>query len=105
MRNRERYTYRIDWNSIEVEIAHEPCWMDLQEFYGSPLAHIEVRSVKPKSAKLPVTETGYRSHFVPNAAIIEAGGPIEYACAWLDAAAQSPAWKDAQERDRQLVLL
>lgn len=104
MTNCERYKYRLDWNGVTVEISYEPCWLNTQEIYGTTLAHIEVRSLAPERAALPITETGYRSHFVGNAEIIEAGGASAYVRAWLEDAALAPAWKAAQEAARQLAL-
>jgi orotate phosphoribosyltransferase len=53
---------------------------------------------------LPITETGYLSHFVAADAIDEAGGPVAYVVAWLDRAAQDKEWKSRIEAQRQLSL-
>ena len=99
-------TSRIEWNGIDLEIRYEPSWSPaMDSVYGCSVAHIEVQSVRPERAKLPVTQTGYRSHFVADAEVVEAGGAIAYVRAWLDHAAQDPAWKEAQDEARQLSLL
>lgn len=96
---------RIDWQGITIEISYEPSWSPaMDSCYGRQMAHLQLQAVAPENAMLPVTETGYRSHFVPHAEVIEAGGAIAYVRDWLDDAAQSPAWKDAQDRARQLAL-
>jgi hypothetical protein len=44
--------------------------------------HIELRTAD--RAALPVTETGYRSHFAPAGAVTEHGGAVAFVTAWLD---------------------
>lgn len=99
------FVQRIDWRGITVEISYEPEWMGgLAEAYGEPLAHLQVRSVSPERAALPVTETGYRSAFIAGSVITLEGGPVAFVREWLDEAANDPAWKRAQDEARQLVL-
>lgn len=70
---------RIDWQGATVEIRYEPSYSPaMDSCYGRSMAHIELHVISPDGAKLPVTDTGYRSHFVPNSAVIEAGGAISY---------------------------
>ena len=97
---------RIDWQGITVEVRYEPAWMSAGDScYGWSMAHIELHVIDPARAKLPVTDTGYKSHFVANDIVLEAGGAVHYVRAWLDHEAQSPAWKAEQEAARQFVLL
>lgn len=95
------FVQRIDWNGITLEISYEPNWLNTEK-NGIPIAHLEIRSLHPEDAVLPVTDTGYRSHFVPASKVIDLGGPIGYVRTWLDKAAQSKEWKTYQERARQL---
>ena len=83
MTQREVYSHRIDWNGITVEVTHEPNWLNTSDV-GYATAHIQLCGVAPERAPLPMTETGYRSHFLPAEEVTEAGGPIAYARAWLD---------------------
>lgn len=55
-------------------------------------------------APLPMTETGYRSHFLPAAAVVEASAPVAYVRAWLDHEARSPAWRQRADAARQMTL-
>lgn len=99
------FTQRIDWRGITVEISYEPEWLGgLPEAFGEPLAHLQVRSVSPERAALPVTETGYRSAFIAGSAITLEGGPVAFVRDWLDEAANDPAWKSSQDAARQLAL-
>ncbi len=101
MTQREVYSHRIDWNGITVEVTCEPNWLNASDV-GYATAHIQLCSVAPERAPLPMPETGYRSHFLPAEEVTEAGGPIAYARALLDGEASSKAWKDAQEDTRKL---
>lgn len=98
------FVQRIDWNGITVDVSYEPHWLGVSDGRGWPLAHLELRSLDPEDAALPVTETGYCSHFLPASEVVEQGGPIGYARVWLDEAAQSAAWKTKQAAARQLSL-
>lgn len=97
------FVQRIDWNGIVVEIAYEPDWLGMTALYGEAMAHLQVSSVSPERAPLPITETGYRSHFLPAAAVIESGGPVAYVRSWLEEAEKCPAWKEQQDASRQLA--
>ncbi len=96
-------TYTLDWEGFALSINYCPDWSpSFREIYRSPLAHLEIRSID--SQPLPITETGYRSHFT-NAELIEAeGGPVAFAQAWLNDVAQSPQWKAAKAKRQQLSL-
>lgn len=101
---RSIFVKQIDWNGITVEVSYEPAWLGS----GGPdggMAHLQVRCLQPERAALPITETGYRSHFVADADVVDQGGPVAYVQSWLDDAATSKAWKNKQDAARQYVLL
>ncbi|MGE0288409.1 MAG: hypothetical protein AB7I42_22395 [Bradyrhizobium sp.] len=50
---------------------------------GEDMAHIQVRSIYPTDAPLPITEIDYRSHFIA-ASAVAAGGPVAYVGVWLE---------------------
>jgi hypothetical protein len=89
------YTTRIEWRGIGIQLEfHANRW-------NSPVDHIEIRS--DNRVPLPITETGYKSHFLP-AGQVTAETLIEAVTAWLDVEAQSDAWKRYEEASRQLSL-
>ena len=49
--------YQLVWKNITIAITHTKKWC------GGDIDHIEVKSISPEKAPLPITETGYRSHF------------------------------------------
>lgn len=100
--NRHIITEALVWEGVTLSISYEPSWLGMSEDYGP--AHLEIHVVEPERAPLPITETGYRSHFLARALVEEAGGPVAYVRQWLDEAAQDREWKLAQGRRAQLSL-
>ena len=64
--------------------------------------HIEVESMD--LVPLPISETGYKSHFIAPERIAEIGTACEYVLTWLDHESQSGAWKRSEAGARQLSL-
>lgn len=96
---------RLTWQGITVLVSYEPDWHGMSD--SAPeirYAHLEVRKLSPAWALLPITETGYRSHFLASDAVESTGGPVAYVRAWLDEAAKSPGWKRREFQSRQLSL-
>lgn len=79
--------HQITWRSVEIEITYTP------EKFGM-VDHIELNT-KDK-AKLPVTETGYRSHFMDKGTVVQHGGAVAFVTAWLDHEAERQKWHNDQ---------
>ena len=79
-------------------------WLDEKRGSRHAVAHLEVRTITPEGVRLPITETGYRSHHLSPVYVDQAGGPVAYAVAWLDAEARKPEWRRYVEASRQLSL-
>ncbi len=92
----EAQTYKLDWQGRKLQIIYQP-----RSYAGTAHLQIRVRHARP----LPITETGYRSHFVHPADVEHLGGPVAYVEAWLDAMAQTKAWRRAARDGVQLTLL
>jgi hypothetical protein len=89
---------RLVWDGLTLSIRYEP-----SSYVG--YAHLQVQVTAPeRGAPLPITETGYRSHFLPRGEVEMAGGPAAFVRNWLDEAARSPAWHRRRFRWRQLEL-
>lgn len=84
-----------EWRGIEIEVTHAKNW------HGC-IDHIEVRA-KDKAA-LSITETGYKSQFIPQDRLSKYDDAMAYVLAWLDHEAQSATWKNAEARAAQLSL-
>lgn len=91
--------HSFTWQGIEIELIYKP------KEYGGVIAHLEVRSVHPECAPLPITETGYKSHYHAVGTVEASEGTlVEQVSEWLDAEAKSKAWLRHVEESRQLSL-
>lgn len=79
--------HHITWRNIDIEITFTP------EKFGM-VEHIELRTANKE--KLPVTETGYRSHFIPMGTVTTHGGAVTFVTAWLDHEATQNGWSNDQ---------
>jgi hypothetical protein len=94
----EAQIYRLTWRGIEIEARYVPLQWGV-------IAHLEIESVAPAKAPLPITETGYRSHFhEPNTVESLGGDVVAQVIAWLDEEADSPEWRAYEDRLTQLTL-
>jgi len=96
-------SYSIDiitWQNIELEIRYNPSYYTALEG-DNAMAHIEVSVLYPEKHPLPITETGYKSHFIHRIAVEEYGAASDFVLAWLNHEAQSLEWKNHQEASRQ----
>lgn len=90
--------HTIVWRGITVRITHHP------DRFSCSFDHLEIQSVAPDRAALPITETGYKSHFLHANELASYGGPVAFVTAWLDHDAHSSAWQEAELSSRQLSL-
>lgn len=87
--------YEITWRNpvtnedVRIRITHS------RDYLSTGNDHIEVESVAPKRAPLPITETGYRSNFLSPLELINAGGAVTFVEAWLAAECKGKAWTKA----------
>ena len=87
---------QAEWQGIAITIRHTP-----QRFAGYD--HLEI--VSQDKQRLPITETGYRSHFLLPEELAEFGDPCGYVIAWLDYEVSSNEWRADVARRAQLSLL
>lgn len=91
--------YEIDWadpetgQKVRIGITHA------RDYLAQGTDHLEIQSLTPRSAPLPITDTGYLSHFTNPLALVNAGGPVTFVTAWLRQEAAGKAWK-AKARQR-----
>lgn len=65
-------THKLVWRDITCRVRHTP------NYLSKGWSHIEIVVLKPKGAPLPITETGYRSHFLGHNELQRAGGPVHF---------------------------
>ncbi len=104
MENRE--VFNVTWQGIDIEISCcEPSYMKShREIYGYGMLHIEVRSISPQKAPLPITETGYKSIFIAEPDLARQGGSLKYVTSYIDDQAKSQEWSNSLENSRQFNL-
>ncbi|WP_411890781.1 hypothetical protein [Yoonia sp. SDW83-1] len=90
----EYKTFAMIWSDREIVVSHQANWLNSGHW------HIELRC----DDRLPVTETGYRSIFVPAAGFADEAEIITFVTALLDDTAQSKAWQTYVEDCKQLKL-
>ena len=82
------------WNGLDIRVTlsreKEPSYINF--------VHIEIRCKEP----LPMTNTGYRSHFMQAEAFAEYESLEAFITAWLEEAEQSKDWKQILEARQQL---
>ncbi|WP_299829371.1 hypothetical protein [uncultured Roseobacter sp.] len=79
--------HTITWRNIEIEITYTPDKFGLVD-------HIELHFDKRLS--LPVSDTGYRSNFIPIGTIKAQGGAVQFVTKWLDREVKRTGWNGAQ---------
>ncbi len=72
----------IVWQGINIQVNYAP------EYFGCHTAHLELKALEP----LPVTETGYRSHFAPKEHFDAHNNIVDYCLEWLEKSAQKDNW-------------
>lgn len=90
------FEFKIIWDGIQISITYTP------KRFHDDFDHIEIRA--EEGQVLPITESGYRSHFLPREALEEYGGAECFVRAWLDYEAGNPTWMKHKEASRQYTL-
>jgi len=88
--------YKFVWQGIEIEARYLANQYDV-------IAHLEIETINPPRARLPITETGYKSHFHPIGTIERDYGGDVVACVteWLNDKSKDKNWKRYVEANRQ----
>lgn len=91
--------FYITWRGIRLLVTFERNWLSSD----NPItAHLQITS--KDRVPLPITGTGYRSHFVTACQVDEQGGPVAYVLAWLEAESHDTNWIKEEQARRQLSL-
>lgn len=87
----------LEWRGILISVT-----LEKQRFVD----HLQIETLEPFRAPLPITETGYRSHFISQDVVEQAGGPETYVSDWLEAvaAANGKTWLEREASLRQYAL-
>lgn len=92
---RQPQTFELTWQGITMRVVY------IRKRWGV-MDHLDIRSTAPKHAPLPISLTGYRSHFMQPGTIDAYGGDVVIqVIAWLDEEDASEKWRAHAERSRQ----
>lgn len=95
---RKSSTQKLVWRHVTARVRYTP------NYLSKGWSHIEIIVVSPKGAPIPITETGYRSHFLDEDLLKKAGGPVTFFLDWIEREAATKAWARTEARWRQLEL-
>lgn len=84
----------IVWQGINIQVNYNP------EYFGCHTAHLELKASEP----LPMTETGYKSHFAPKEHFDGYNSIIGYVEAWLDEESKKESWLAYTQAKQQMTL-
>lgn len=92
----------IIWRGITIEIGWQEDYFTFDD--ETQMGHLEVRTISPEYAPLPITNTGYRSHFIRSDELYRVGEPVAYVETWIAQEAIKPEWIEANAKRNQLEL-
>lgn len=94
--NKDYETYKLTWECIEIEARYAP------DSWGV-IAHLELETINPPRCRLPMTETGYRSHFHERGTIERDfnGDVVAAVIDWLNTEAKCKRWQRYLSDTRQ----
>lgn len=92
--------HALHWRGVDIEITFERHWLGIPRRIADAHLTVTAKGRRP----LPITETGYRSHFLAADEIDTAGGPVAYVATWLDTMSRSQEWITFEQASRQLSL-
>jgi len=90
MNDHEYDSHEFEWEFrhlvIVIEVRLKP------QSLGNDFDHLEIRSKHPERCPLPMTETGYRSHWAIHGEYASAEEAAKAVHAWLDEEAEKAEW-------------
>lgn len=92
---RRTTTRRVTWRDVTCRIRHTRDYL----IEGSD--HVEVIVLSPPGALLPITETGYLSHFIDADDLKAAGGAVRFILDWIEREAATTRFRTADFKSRQ----
>jgi hypothetical protein len=93
--------FEIDWRDPVTNATVRIRITQSRNYLVDGTDHVEVESIAPMRALLPITETGYLSNFIDALELINAGGPVTWIKSWLDREAGGKVWRTRQQARQQ----
>lgn len=86
------------WGHVRYRVRHTP------DYIIQGTDHIEVVVITPKREPIPITETGYLSHFVTDGSCPTIEAAVSFVASWIEREAQTKRWQKLDQKRRQLDL-
>lgn len=97
----EKITYEITWQNRKIKIHYTPDAVPTyRKIYGTAMCHVGIECDEP----LPITSTGYRSHYIQADALEHYGGAVQMVTDWLVEESEKDDWKKFEISRLQLSL-
>ena len=94
-------TFTIKWRDYLIEVSFRRDPYNLVKIYDKRLDHIGIKCLEPDCHPLPVTSTGYRSHFIREDDIEQYESVEDFVIQWLDHEAKKAEWAKMEIKARQ----
>ena len=95
---RVQTTTRGTWQHVTFRVRHTP------DYILKGTDHIELIVIAPKREPLPITGTGYLSHFVIDSRVPNAKAGLAFFLEWINQEAKTKRWQKLDCKRRQLDL-
>ena len=89
---------RGQWQHVTFRVRHTPNYL-IKDTH-----HLELIVIDPKREPLPITETGYLSHFSYEPPLPNAKAALAFFLDWIEREAKTKRWQRADLKRRQLDL-
>lgn len=96
-KNFASHTLHFEWDNVKIELCYQ------HKRFGV-IDHIEIRSIDPAHAPLPITQTGYRSHFISDDELQDFDSPLDFVQTWMRVEAAKPHWMGQSHTPAQYSL-
>ena len=94
-RKRLPTTARGTWQHVTFRVRHTP------DYLIKGTDHIELIVIAPRKEPLPITETGYLSHFVTDGGVRDGKTALAFFLDWIMSEEKSKRWQKADNKRRQ----
>ncbi|MEM1122899.1 MAG: hypothetical protein AAGJ18_20815 [Bacteroidota bacterium] len=96
----KKETFALEWRGIKMTINYKENYFETTK--GNGVHHLEV--VTKNDQPIPITKTGYKSHFTYGDDVKQYETPVDFVKAWLEKKAKSKEWKAYEKKKNQLTL-
>jgi hypothetical protein len=86
----------VVWRGITIHVRYQARCHGFRDLH-----HLDIESVEPARARLPITSTGYKSHFYYGEEVENVSDAV---LGWLEMEAGGAEWAEHQASTRQLTL-